>query len=131
VRHECLRQLRTSSRHVELTETGRVRDDSVDLDAGLRTEQYRELIWTAAAGLNPATAKYSNFQSATGLMTRSSRRARGIDQPPPMRWCPGPANVGVRLFDHQGRQMSGCAWPIDPGGLSCGNEWLRPRSSRS
>ncbi|MGH4005756.1 MAG: RNA polymerase sigma factor, partial [Pseudonocardiaceae bacterium] len=53
VRRECLRQLRTRSRNVELIEAEQVPDESVDLDAGLRAEQYRELIWTAAAGLNP------------------------------------------------------------------------------
>ena len=78
VRHECLRQLRTSSRHVELTEAGQVRDDSVDLDAGLRTEQYRELIWTAAAGLNLRDREVLELSVRHGLDGADLAAALGV-----------------------------------------------------
>jgi RNA polymerase sigma factor (sigma-70 family) len=38
VRHECLRHLRARRRTVELEEAGEVRDETVDLDAGLRAD---------------------------------------------------------------------------------------------
>ena len=78
VRHECLRQLRTRRRHVELTEAGEVQDDSVDLDAGLRTEQYRELIWAAAEGLNPRDREVLELSVRHGLEGADLAAALGV-----------------------------------------------------
>lgn len=78
VRRECLRQLRTRSRTVELTEAGQVRDESVDFDAGLRVEQYRELIWTAAAGLNPREREVLELSVRHGLDGADLAGALGV-----------------------------------------------------
>jgi RNA polymerase sigma factor (sigma-70 family) len=78
VRHECLRQLRTGSRNVELAEAGQVSDDSVDLDAGLRTEQYRDLIWSAAAGLNPRDREVLELSVRHGLEGADLAAALGV-----------------------------------------------------
>jgi RNA polymerase sigma factor (sigma-70 family) len=78
VRHECLRQLRTRSRNVELAEAGQVRDESIDLDAGLRTEQHRELIWSAAAGLNPRDREVLELSVRHGLDGADLAAALGV-----------------------------------------------------
>lgn len=78
VRRECLRQLRTRSRNVELIEAEQVPDESVDLDAGLRAEQYRELIWTAAAGLNPREREVLELSVRHGLSGADLAAALGV-----------------------------------------------------
>lgn len=78
VRRECLRQLRTGSHIVELTEEGQPSDESVDLDAGLRIEQYRELIWTAAAGLNPREREVLELSVRHGLEGAELAAALGV-----------------------------------------------------
>ncbi|MEO7195099.1 MAG: sigma-70 family RNA polymerase sigma factor [Pseudonocardiaceae bacterium] len=78
VRHECLRQLRTRGRNVELTEAEQVRDESVDLDAGLRTEQHRELIWTAAAGVSPKDREVLELSVRHGLEGAELAAALGV-----------------------------------------------------
>jgi RNA polymerase sigma factor (sigma-70 family) len=52
-RNECLRVLRGQQRTAELDEAIAVSDDTAELDAGLREEELRELVWSAAGGLNP------------------------------------------------------------------------------
>src|SRR5947209_10990237 len=78
VRHECLRQFRTRSRNVELADAGQVSDDSVDLDVGLRTEQYRQLIWSAAAGLNPRDREVLELSVRHGLEGADLAAALGV-----------------------------------------------------
>ncbi|MEV0375621.1 RNA polymerase sigma factor [Streptomyces sp. NPDC050636] len=51
-RNECLHQLRGQRRSAAIEEAGEVRDESVDLDAGLRTEELRRLVTDAFEGLN-------------------------------------------------------------------------------
>src|SRR5579859_4912783 len=46
-RHECLRQLRIRRRSVSLEEAGEFSDPSVDLDAGPRDRELRELVRAA------------------------------------------------------------------------------------
>lgn len=52
-RNECLRVLRGQQRTAELDEAIAVSDDTVALDSGLRDEELRDLVWSAANGLNP------------------------------------------------------------------------------
>lgn len=52
-RNECLRAIRGRVRQLPLEEAGQVPAASVDPVTGLGAEQVRELIWAAAAGLNP------------------------------------------------------------------------------
>jgi RNA polymerase sigma factor (sigma-70 family) len=52
-RNECLRVLRGQQRTSQLDEAIAVSDDTVELDAGLRDEELRDLVWSAANGLNP------------------------------------------------------------------------------
>ncbi|MDG4767298.1 sigma-70 family RNA polymerase sigma factor [Solwaraspora sp. WMMD406] len=52
-RNECLRAMRGRLRHLPLEEAGQVPAPVVDPVTGLGAEQVRELIWAAAAGLNP------------------------------------------------------------------------------
>ncbi|MGQ0719651.1 MAG: sigma-70 family RNA polymerase sigma factor [Pseudonocardiales bacterium] len=78
VRRECLRQLRTRRRHVELAEAGQLLDESVDLDAGLRAEQHRELIWTAVAGLNPREREVLELSVRHGLDGADLAAALGV-----------------------------------------------------
>lgn len=52
-RNECLRMLRGRQRTAQLDEAVAVSDDTVAMDAGLRDEELRDLVWSAANGLNP------------------------------------------------------------------------------
>lgn len=52
-RNECLHQLRSMRRTTGLDDAGEVRDETVDLDAGLHTDELRSLVWDALEGLNP------------------------------------------------------------------------------
>ncbi|MFY1695267.1 MULTISPECIES: RNA polymerase sigma factor [unclassified Solwaraspora] len=52
-RNECLRVMRGRQRHLPLEEAGQLPAASVDPVTGLSAEQIRELVWAAAAGLNP------------------------------------------------------------------------------
>ncbi|MGW1376711.1 sigma-70 family RNA polymerase sigma factor [Streptomyces sp. NPDC002446] len=51
-RNECLHQLRGQRRSAAIEEAGEVRDESVDLDAHLRTEELQHLVKDAFDGLN-------------------------------------------------------------------------------
>ncbi|MGG7576141.1 RNA polymerase sigma factor [Streptomyces sirii] len=51
-RNECLHQLRGQRRTAAIEEAGEVRDETVDLDADLRTEELRKLVQDAFDGLN-------------------------------------------------------------------------------
>jgi RNA polymerase sigma factor (sigma-70 family) len=52
-RNECLRQLRTRRRSVSLEAAAEVSDESIDLDAGPRQRELRDLVRHAVAGLSP------------------------------------------------------------------------------
>jgi len=52
-RNECLRRLRARGRDVDLDLAGEVSDDSVDLEAGVRQSEIRDLVRSAFGGLNP------------------------------------------------------------------------------
>jgi RNA polymerase sigma factor (sigma-70 family) len=52
-RNECLRRLRARARDVDLDQAGEVSDDSVDLEAGVRQAEIRDLVRSAFGGLNP------------------------------------------------------------------------------
>ncbi|WP_326555004.1 sigma-70 family RNA polymerase sigma factor [Micromonospora sp. NBC_01813] len=52
-RNECLRVMRGRLRQLPLDEAGQLAAPAVDPVSGLGAEQVRELIWAAAAGLNP------------------------------------------------------------------------------
>jgi RNA polymerase sigma factor (sigma-70 family) len=52
-RNECLRLLRTRARHVPLEEAGDVSAPPIDPGRGLHADQAREMVWAAAAALNP------------------------------------------------------------------------------
>lgn len=52
-RNECLRRLRARGRDVGLDLAGEVSDDSVDLEAGVRQSEIRDLVRSAFGGLNP------------------------------------------------------------------------------
>ena len=52
-RNECLRRLRARGRDVDLDLAGEVSDDSVDLEAGVRRSEIRDLVRSAFGGLNP------------------------------------------------------------------------------
>lgn len=52
-RNECLRMLRGRQRTAELDEAVTVSDNTAAIDAGLRDEELRNLVWSAANGLNP------------------------------------------------------------------------------
>jgi RNA polymerase sigma factor (sigma-70 family) len=52
-RNECLRRIRLRASTVELDQAGEVSDDSVDLEAGVRESEIRDLVRSAFGGLNP------------------------------------------------------------------------------
>jgi RNA polymerase sigma factor (sigma-70 family) len=52
-RNECLRFLRRRGRHVPLEEAGQVSAPDIDPVADLQAADVQELVWAAAAGLNP------------------------------------------------------------------------------
>jgi RNA polymerase sigma factor (sigma-70 family) len=53
-RNECLRQLRSAARSAPLDEAGDVTDESApEAERGLRRDETRDLVWSAARGLNP------------------------------------------------------------------------------
>lgn len=77
-RNECLRILRGQQRTGELDEAIAVSDDTVELDAGLRDEELRALVWSAANGLNPREREVLDLAVRHELDMAEVARALGV-----------------------------------------------------
>lgn len=77
-RNESLRALRTQARSAPLEEAGTVSDESVDLGAGLREQELRTLVWTAAEGLNPREREVVELSVRHGLEGADLAAALGV-----------------------------------------------------
>jgi RNA polymerase sigma factor (sigma-70 family) len=77
-RNECLRQLRNRRRVTVLDEAGDMRDESVNLDRGLREAELRSLVWSAAEGLNPGERAALELSLRHGLEGRDLADALGV-----------------------------------------------------
>jgi RNA polymerase sigma factor (sigma-70 family) len=76
-RHEALRRARQRGR-VELTDqVDEVRAVDVDLDRGTRTAELQELVWAAAAGLNPRDQALLDLNLRQGLEGQDLADAMG------------------------------------------------------
>jgi len=67
VRNECLRQLRHRRRAAPLEEAGDVIDETADVAAVARAAELRELVWSAAAALNPGEREVLELSVRHGL----------------------------------------------------------------
>lgn len=67
VRNECLRLLRDRKRSASLDEAGDVIDETADAGAGARAAELRELVWSAAAALNPGEREVLELSVRHGL----------------------------------------------------------------
>jgi RNA polymerase sigma factor (sigma-70 family) len=77
-RNECLRVLRGHQRTSQLDEAIAVSDDTVELDAGLRDEELRDLVWSAANGLNPREREVLDLAVLHELDMSEVARALGV-----------------------------------------------------
>jgi len=77
-RNECLRALRAGARSAPLEEAGAVTDQSIDLGAGLREQELRTLVWTAADGLNPREREVVELSVRHGLEGADLASALGV-----------------------------------------------------
>ena len=77
-RNECLRVLRGQQRTSQLDEAIAVSDDTVELDAGLRDEELRDLVWSAADGLNPREREVLDLAVRHELDMSEVARALGV-----------------------------------------------------
>jgi RNA polymerase sigma factor (sigma-70 family) len=77
-RNECLRALRDRRRTAGLDEAVEVSDDSADLDAALRADELRELVWSAAAALNPGEREVLELAVRHGLEGADLGDALGV-----------------------------------------------------
>ncbi|MEQ1786446.1 MAG: sigma-70 family RNA polymerase sigma factor [Acidimicrobiales bacterium] len=76
-RHESLRRARQRSR-VELTdEVDEMKSVDVDMDRGSRSEELQELVWSAAAGLNPRDQAMLDLNLRQGLEGQDLADAMG------------------------------------------------------
>ncbi|MEU1407713.1 sigma-70 family RNA polymerase sigma factor [Streptomyces sp. NPDC005728] len=66
-RHECLHQLRGERRTTGIEAAEEVSDESVDLDAQLRTQELRSLVRDAFAGLNTRDREVLELATRQGL----------------------------------------------------------------
>jgi RNA polymerase sigma factor (sigma-70 family) len=66
-RSECLRVLRDRRRAAPLDEAGDVIDETVDVGAGARAAELRELVWSAAEALNPGEREVLDLSVRHGL----------------------------------------------------------------
>lgn len=66
-RTECLRVLRDRRRAAPLAEAGDVMDETVDVGAGARAAELRELVWSAAESLNPGEREVLDLSVRHGL----------------------------------------------------------------
>ncbi len=67
VRSECLRVLRDRRRAAPLDAAGDVIDETVDVAAGARAAELRELVWSAAESLNPGEREVLDLSVRHGL----------------------------------------------------------------
>lgn len=77
-RNECLRTLRGRQRTAELDEAVLVSDETVDVDAGLRDEELRQLVWAAAGGLNPREREVLDLAVRHDLQMSEVAKAMGV-----------------------------------------------------
>jgi len=77
-RNECLRALRDRRRTTELDEAAGLTDDSADLGAALRADELRELVWSAAASLNPGEREVLELSVRHGLEGADLADALGV-----------------------------------------------------
>ena len=77
-RNECHRALRDRRRSADLDEAGDVSDESVNLDAGLRAAEARELVWAAAESLNPGEREVLELSVRHGLEGADLADALGV-----------------------------------------------------
>ncbi|MCI0689597.1 MAG: RNA polymerase sigma factor [Sporichthyaceae bacterium] len=77
-RNECLRSARLQARSVPLEEAGPMSDDRVDLGVGLREQELRQLVWTAADGLNPREREVVELSVRHGLEGSELASALGV-----------------------------------------------------
>ena len=82
-RSECLRVLRDRRRAAPLDEAGDVIDETVDIGAGARAAELRELVWSAAESLNPGERELLDLSVRHGLAGRRSRY-KGDDRKRPL-----------------------------------------------
>jgi len=66
-RSECLRVLRDRRRAAPLDEAGDVIDETVDVAAGARAAELRELVWSAVESLNPGEREVLDLSVRHGL----------------------------------------------------------------
>lgn len=77
-RNECLRALRTQSRHVPLEEAGDVSAPATDPGRGLHADQVRELVWAAAEALNPGDRQVFELMVRHGLAATDVAAVLGV-----------------------------------------------------
>jgi RNA polymerase sigma factor (sigma-70 family) len=77
-RNECMRMLRARKRDTDLDEAGDVADLNADVDAGVRAGEMRELIWSAAASLNPREREVLELSVRHGLEGQDLADALGV-----------------------------------------------------
>jgi RNA polymerase sigma factor (sigma-70 family) len=77
-RNECMRMLRGRQRDTGLDEAGDVADLGADPEAGIRAGEMRELIWSAAASLNPREREVLELSVRHGLEGQDLADALGV-----------------------------------------------------
>jgi RNA polymerase sigma factor (sigma-70 family) len=77
-RNECMRILRGRRHDTDLDEAGDVADLGADPDAGIRAGEMRELIWSAAASLNPREREVLELSVRHGLEGQDLADALGV-----------------------------------------------------
>jgi RNA polymerase sigma factor (sigma-70 family) len=77
-RNECMRILRARKRDTGLDDAGDVADLSADIEAGVRAGEMRELIWSAAASLNPREREVLELSVRHGLEGQDLADALGV-----------------------------------------------------
>jgi RNA polymerase sigma factor (sigma-70 family) len=77
-RNECMRILRARKRDTGLDEAGDVADLNADIEAGARAGEMRELIWSAAASLNPREREVLELSVRHGLEGQDLADALGV-----------------------------------------------------
>jgi RNA polymerase sigma factor (sigma-70 family) len=76
-RNECLRALRDRRRTTDFDETAAI-DESADVEAALRADELRELVWSAAASLRPSEREVLELSVRHGLEGADLADALGV-----------------------------------------------------